>query len=145
MNREIIFRGKREKTGEWVYGYLVKRDEPFLHDIVMPVGNTSQMAYAILRGTVGQCTGLNDKNGNLVFEGDILKLQAEDADQKIFTKVCFGEFIDENDNQFYLGFYLVGNGMTVSILNGKDEGYDVAGMCEVCGNIHDSPELLVTE
>ena len=34
--REITFRGKREKTGEWVDGYLIKRDEPFLHDIVVP-------------------------------------------------------------------------------------------------------------
>ncbi|UYO61838.1 YopX family protein [Acetobacterium wieringae] len=149
--REILFRGKRTDNDEWVEG-------SFVPDLLEVKGGSDMVSwgfikspdlerikspmYEVERETVGQYTGLKDCNGLRIFEGDILKFKVEDAAQEMLVKVCYGEFVDENDSQFYLGWHVVGNGMTVSIFNGKDDGYDLLGMCKVAGSIHDNPELL---
>ena len=127
--REITFRGKREKTGEWVDGYLIKRDEPFLHDIVVPIGNSSQMTYAIIRGTVGQYTGFKDRNEKRIFEGDVLSQQG-----------CSDIYIVFDEKTASLGW-----SFTDFI---RSQGYihriNKEGMqwCKIIGNIHDHPEFL---
>ena len=45
--REIKFRGVREKTGEWVFGHLVVRESPYLHDIVVPIGVSSSCTLVL--------------------------------------------------------------------------------------------------
>ena len=69
MNREILFRGKRVDNGEWVYGFLVKMWGQY-HIIDQ---NDENSAYMIKPETVGQYTGLCDKNGKKIFEGDIVE------------------------------------------------------------------------
>ncbi len=151
--REIIFKGKRVDNGEWVHGYYAKintdRSIDVFYDEIftgeMSSDNNGRVDFKrniVTKETVGQYTGLKDSTGKRIFEGDIVKFKLQDADEYRFAKILYGEFVDENDSQFYLGFYVVGMGCTFSIFNGKDDGYDFIGMCEACGNIHENPELL---
>lgn len=125
--REIKFRGIREKTGEWVYGYLVEREEPFLHDIVVPVGNSSSCTWAIKRGSEGQYTGLKDKNNVEIYNGDIVKGWRNE----IYTVA----FVEKRG-----GYYPFAQGDGCGCCDDEVE-YD-STECEVLGNRYENPELL---
>lgn len=120
MNREIKFRGKRIDNGEWVYGYLA--DEDYINDIY----SIDLSSIEVDRDTVGQFTGLSDKNGKEIFEGDIIK--GFDITIEVWyseDKACFMAEMKEPQNDM------------VDILG----GYDTARM-EIIGNIYDNPELI---
>ena len=129
--REILFRGKREDSGEWVQGdflkpcnivflengydaVLGKNDVPFSND------------FEVISETVGQCTGLTDKNGMKIFYGDILEWADGDGDIAYdivsFKNGCF-------------------------VINAETDGTEALweNLClnmQIAGNIYDNPELL---
>lgn len=125
--REILFRGKRKDSGEWVEGLLWKKkyDTPKLFISCFPDKDDNEEVFVIYPETVGQYTGLTDKNGTKIFEGDIV--QGKDRLEKHLE--VFG-YIDHKDGTFVI----TGDFMT----HYRWLDYEV----EVIGNIHDNPELL---
>ena len=126
--REILFRGKREDNGAWIYGDLRQYNEKCF-------GIYSNEIRAIRKvdpETVGQYTGLTDKNGVKIFEGDIIRIW----DGHI-GRVELGQFWD---NEFEVDFYgyalIVNNSKFALQLNELWEGH------KVIGNIYDNTELL---
>lgn len=131
--REILFRGKCVFDNEWVEGFyyqakLCRYDKELCHYITIPHPETDGRPsdHTIVRPeTVGQFTGLTDKNGKKIFEGDIV--QGKDRLEKHLE--VFG-YIDHQNGSFVI----TGDFMT----HYRWLDYEV----EVIGNIHDNPELL---
>ena len=153
--RDIKFRGKEVDTGKWVYGGLFKEPAPpqcfektledkywivYPNPRYMPDWN---LPYQMVRtdvdkDTIGQYTGLKDKNGKEIYEGDIVKVKLyKGEEEKYFIgKVeYFGSnfIVDADNNSEYHVYDLDGFGI--------DYRYNLED-CEVIGNIYDNPELL---
>ena len=141
MNRKIKFRGKRIDNGEWVYGYYVV-DPVGEHRIYWkpPYEATSNPYRFVFAETVGQFTGLHDKNGKYIFEGDILTVSYPRIaiEEQLQSKIGVVEFLDTLP-AFCVMRNKFPNCKTVSSFNNTGEQW------EVIGNIHDNPELLKTE
>ena len=132
--REILFRGKRLDNGEWIQGDIVQFP---VHGVVRIVEQESSYKDAeVDSDTVGQFTGLTDKNGRKIFEGDIIHLEYS---QVFFGGEYFGEYTAEVS-------YKEGCFITDGINNGDEIETPLSGFdndeVEIIGNIHDNPELL---
>lgn len=144
--REILFRGKRIDNGEWAYGCVfdggtIGSERMFVGDIVVTdyEGTADDRyniegvgVYEVGTDTICQYTGLNDKNGKKIFDGDIIstpKYGISDGKGHNFSgKDKF--FVDYAD-----GTYQLKNNQRVFCLRPDSA-------CEVIGNIFDNPELL---
>ena len=132
--REILFRGKRVDNGEWIQGDIVQFP---VHGVVRIVEQEPSYKDAeVDSDTVGQYTGLTDKNGRKIFEGDIIHLEYS---QVFFGGVYFGEYTAEVS-------YKEGCFITDGTNNGDEIETPLSGFdndeLEIIGNIHDNPELL---
>lgn len=124
--REIIFRGKRIDTDEWVYGYAFKCPSSCYLIFIWNDISENFDGYGIHAKTVGQYTGLKDRSGTRIFDGDIFHTE---VDGKVFTYfvawINDGWCAVEAESKRYVS--LASSWAELSI---------------ICGNIHDNPELL---
>ena len=138
--REILFKGKRVDNGEWVFGDLIRNliydgreKEIRIGDIYFEHNGDihGKAVYKVIPETVGQYTGLTDKNGKKIFEGDIVEFTDKYIHKKGRAEIVFEAF-----KWKYSGCYYGGNpGVWLCI-------DDTSVEFEVIGNIYDNPELL---
>lgn len=178
MKREIKFRGKRTDNGAWVYGGLHLHQEVKLCVATAKEVEENEKAMILVDGmadwnlpvpihsievdgeTVGQFTGLKDKNGKEVYEGDVLRIE--------YFKIAVGENLGVYETEAELTGVMGFDGLSLILQNIVGEkwqeytGYDAGeGNCkfmylgdvyegsldasyqiEVIGNIYENPELL---
>ena len=125
--REFLFRGKRVVNGKWVEGFMYSQHFPleFRDDFYIRCYDTD---YLVIPETVGQYTGLTDKNGVRIFEGDIVRYDVNYHDMVISYDVeNWGGWLyeDMDDNM---------------------QAYSIYEFClkdiAVVGNIHDNPDII---
>lgn len=131
--REFLFRGKREDNGEWIIrdniakcAYEVDDETKELIEVYSYYLN----GVVVDAKTVGQYTGLTDKNGKKIFEGDILRTGTR-MGYILFEKGCF-RFRWKNFDKYRDDFF------KTCIITEHGSFREL----EVIGNIHDNPELL---
>lgn len=140
MNREIKFRGRDKEN--WHYGDLVQEirhndnklfDGTMTHIRNFEYKNGSYIGdiFPVNPNTIGQYTGLHDKNGKEIYEGDIVYCQTKYGKAKAIIKFIDGKFV------------AYWNSAITHPQNGHHVAcYDINKKFEVIGNIYDNPELL---
>jgi uncharacterized phage protein (TIGR01671 family) len=130
--REILFRGKGIGTGKWVYGYLYE-DKLIGCNILQTT--PSIKSILVEPETIGQFTGLTDKNGKKIFEGDIVGFEDGMSTESGYAESgCTGcVYWDKETASFQVDNRL------------SAESYEVLEECAIIGNIYDNPELLEAE
>lgn len=137
MQYRYLFRAKRLDNGEWVLGYL-------LYPFCTEKGNESYFFYAtdsldffcrcvVDASTICQCTGLKDKNGNLIWENDIVAYwDSYSTESGLSEADCVGKVVWDDET---ISFQVT-NRLSA-------ESYEVLGdECSVVGNTFDNPEML---
>lgn len=143
--REILFRGKRVDNGEWETGYYVRANYHWhkhgIHKDWIVTGACSNGGWFALHGrypviaeTVGQYTGLEDKNGKRIFEGDICR----------FSKWSRGKPCWIGEVQYAHQQFIISGGANeeCELPFVLQLSRFIPECIEVIGNIHDNPELI---
>ena len=157
--RKILFRGQTRKFGEkvrmgdgqklpghWVYGGVLQGKSS--HSIIYGGENADDQSegldkWCVHTDTIGQFTGLTDKNGKKIFEGDIIHAhyanapKADFVEQVVFSDGRFCSLFSTTD-----GSGKMWSALPLSAPHIKNDKSIYMEWCEVIGNIHDNPELL---
>lgn len=138
MNRGL-YRGKRIDTGDWIYGFYAKSGDKayIIKDNDIAIGYMTMKEVA--PETVGQYTGLKDRNGAGIFEGDIVKCTDTNNDYYFIAVVLFGNPNGEYNWGFQLKQISGAKANTDILLWAEVE--ETGAFIEVVGNICDNPEL----
>ena len=132
--REILFRGQSIEDNRWVYGDLIREKKSF-GKICTRIYRTTNNGWELIdvdSKTVGQYTGLNDENGNKIFENDIVAYWDTYSTENGQSEAdCIGKVVWDDET---ISFQVT-NRLSA-------ESYEVLDDCSVIGNIFDNPELL---
>ncbi|MDR2999770.1 MAG: YopX family protein [Fibromonadaceae bacterium] len=152
--REIKFRGKREDNGEWVYGYLMRCTQCVTQELSVCIGSEFGLHEWVIPSTVGQYTGLKDKDGKEIYEGDITQLilpNYEDYEARFFEVaiktsvreklICYEGFEPGTAKVAITGVVFMWNGFDLFPCI-DDKGISDNEKMNVIGNIHDTPKSL---
>lgn len=137
--REILFRGKHKGPRKWVEGSLVDYGDGDF-DICVKSGAPGMLyKFHVYPETVGQYTGLTDKNGVKIFEGDIIRIRFElDSPTDPGEPISWYDLANVVYSTEHYGWYAAfADGEELSMWE-----YDDPDDVEIVGNIHDNPELL---
>lgn len=139
MENRYLFRGKRTDNNEWVYG-LPSYDEDGEIEEIEVWSEDDINFYSVDPSTVCQCTGLEDKNGRLIFENDIVK----DLFSDIAAPIRYGSYQScfDSTKVEHVGFYVDWSGKYNKNYR-KDLGYWIHMVdAEIIGNAIDNLNLL---
>lgn len=127
MNREIKFRGQISNSTIWAYGSFIQESRRYGSQfLILELGEDEEsedIKYTVYFPTIGQFTGLRDKNGKEIYEGDVVVYPPRPDDKMEVRWINYA-----------IGFRLIPN--LISVAN------DSWAALEVIGNIHENPELL---
>lgn len=124
--REILFRGKRVDNGKWVYGDLIHHDG---YVAIWDKKASYVEDFEVISKSIGQYTNLKDKDGNKIFEGDIV------------STPYYNGVVTYNNNDVGGGGYCIKHGIEDPAIDIVMNDFDVF----VIGNVTDNPELLEVE
>lgn len=136
--REILFRGKRIGSGKWMFGWLTTQFKKSTEGELISIIKSTIFGigeHQVYTATVGQYTGLQDRSGAKIFEGDILQEDGGDHEPRGYVKY------NEDEARFVLITKEGALGFAPHGEPNNDAFTDSAWWWKI-GNIHDSPELL---
>lgn len=145
MQYRYLYRAKRIDNGEWVIGNRIDdgvTGQVFIHTVGNSVNESDKVgeegclqfvAFEVAPATICQCTGLKDKNGNLIWENDIVAYwDSYSTESGLAEADCIGKVVWDDET---ISFQVT-NRLSA-------ESYEVLGdECSVIGNVFDNPELL---
>ena len=145
MKREILFRGKRVDNGEWVHGKGLQQCKDELGNEIVAIfedivksekyikkeGRYTLYYVPVKAETLGQYTGLKDKNGKEIYEGDIL---ITGSTSNLTVEIVY----NEEDTSFILKLTSINEVSAHTLGSWLSLGYE----CAIIGNVYDNPELM---